>query len=150
MTRLKPRPSFIVTLGLCLWFFTCSNTTLIHHECKLSCQLKLNLSMQMLNELNYTAPLFRFNSLSIVPALISSALCSLDPSDHVEEMLKYLLDVDSDGNVMWLAPLVVDLACRFNVHYFPYDTQHCNLTLTSWLHHLGELDLVIKQRQGKV
>ena len=73
----------------------------------------------------------------------------LEPAIHANEMMDFDMSVDSDGNVMWLSPLVITAMCRLNVRFFPYDSQVCNLTMGSWVHHGMEIDIWNRNVNGK-
>ena len=44
----------------------------------------------------------------------------------------YLIDVKSDGAVMWMFPDILRSYCRVDIKYFPFDRQNCSLELQSW------------------
>ena len=73
----------------------------------------------------------------------------LEPAIHANEMMDFDMSVDSDGNVMWLSPLVITAMCRLNVRFFPYDSQICNLTMGSWVHDGSEIDIWNRNVNGK-
>ena len=49
--------------------------------------------------------------------------------------------VTSDGNVSWYAPAIFNTVCRINVRHFPFDTQVCEIRLSSWDYNGLEIDL---------
>ena len=73
----------------------------------------------------------------------------LEPAIHANDMTNFDMSVDRDGNVMWLSPLVIKVMCRLNVRLFPYDSQICNLTMGSWVHHGLEIDIWNRNVNGK-
>ena len=74
----------------------------------------------------------------------------LEPAIHANDMTNFDMSVDSDGNVMWLSPLVIKVMCHLNVRLFPYDSQICNLTMGSWVHHGLEIDIWNRNVNGKL
>jgi len=46
----------------------------------------------------------------------------------------HLAVVNSDGTVVWIAPVSLATHCPVNVRYFPYDQQRCDIKVASWTH----------------
>ncbi|XP_066465452.1 5-hydroxytryptamine receptor 3A-like [Eleutherodactylus coqui] len=42
--------------------------------------------------------------------------------------------VHNTGRVVNPKPLLITTTCRLNIFYFPFDTQRCSVSFTSWLH----------------
>ncbi|CAN2388273.1 This is one of the several different receptors for 5- hydroxytryptamine (serotonin), partial [Pristimantis euphronides] len=38
------------------------------------------------------------------------------------------------GKVINTKPLLISTTCSLNIYYFPFDTQRCSISFTSWLH----------------
>ncbi|KAK4878684.1 hypothetical protein RN001_011190 [Aquatica leii] len=53
--------------------------------------------------------------------------------------------VSSNGLIIWLTPLRFTALCQFDLFYWPYDTQHCQLKFGSWSHSGRDLQLVLDQ-----
>lgn len=75
--------------------------------------------------------------------------CRLDPAIHAKSMQDFFISADSDGSLMWLAPIVVTTVCDLNVRLFPYDTQSCKFEFASWVYHGMSLDLWNNTPVGK-
>ena len=56
-------------------------------------------------------------------------------------MRDYPVTVDSNGNVAWLTPRLLQTSCTLDMTYFPWDRQNCSLHFTSWTHDNNELEL---------
>ena len=85
-------------------------------------------------------------------AILHNSLFShyrLEPAVTANDMQDFYMSVDSDGNVMWLSPLVIKTMCRLNVRYFPYDAQICNITIGSWMYHGFEIDIWNRNLDGE-
>lgn len=63
-------------------------------------------------------------------------------------MTDFYITVDSDGNIAWFAPLVIETMCHLNVRLFPYDSQICNITLGSWTYNGFDIDVWMKNTEG--
>ncbi|XP_056397697.1 5-hydroxytryptamine receptor 3A-like [Hyla sarda] len=48
----------------------------------------------------------------------------------------------NNGRVLNMKPLLITTACSLNIYSFPYDTQNCSVTFTSWIH--TALDIIVK------
>ncbi|XP_038055957.1 neuronal acetylcholine receptor subunit alpha-7-like [Patiria miniata] len=51
------------------------------------------------------------------------------------------LIVSSDGTVVWYASAMFQFSCKVYVKRFPFDVQHCNMTLMAWSHDISTLNL---------
>lgn len=40
----------------------------------------------------------------------------------------------SNGHVVYVPKRETTFQCRFNVEWFPFDTQFCNMSIMSWIH----------------
>ena len=74
---------------------------------------------------------------------------SMAPAIHEVSMTDLMIDVKSDGRVMWLSPLVIISHCDFNVRRFPYDKQTCEFTIGSWSHDGRYVDFRNRNPYGK-
>ena len=74
---------------------------------------------------------------------------SMAPAIHEVSMTDLMIDVKSDGRVMWLSPLVIISHCDFNVRRFPYDKQTCEFTIGSWSHDGRYVDFSNRNPYGK-
>lgn len=45
------------------------------------------------------------------------------------------------GDVLWMAPYILQLSCQVNLKYFPYDKQICKVKIGSWTYHGLALDV---------
>ena len=73
---------------------------------------------------------------------------SLKPAVHANEMQRFYIKLNHDGQITWFSPVVVELVCQYNVRYFPYDTQHCMVRLGSWVYNADEINLFSKEVTG--
>ncbi|KAK0134364.1 5-hydroxytryptamine receptor 3C [Merluccius polli] len=55
-----------------------------------------------------------------------------------------------DGNVTFEEDLKVVSTCKMDVHKFPFDTQSCNITISSVIHNINELRLVPSSNSSRV
>ncbi|XP_071478317.1 neuronal acetylcholine receptor subunit alpha-9-like [Diadema antillarum] len=58
------------------------------------------------------------------------------------------VDVFSDGTAIWYVPMITTTSCRVNVRYFPFDSQSCTLTFSSWLYDSRGLNLLFLNDSG--
>lgn len=72
--------------------------------------------------------------------------CSV--SDGIPPIDQYLAAIFSNGDVMWLAPAVIESSCQLDVTYFPWDRQECNLQWGSWIMSGNRLDLFNRSATG--
>lgn len=49
------------------------------------------------------------------------------------------LVVQSNGLVMHVPEVEVSFSCRFDLTWFPFDTQYCKIELLSWIHSKQEV-----------
>lgn len=54
--------------------------------------------------------------------------------------------VDHEGYVTWYAPMISTSSCRVNVRYFPFDTQKCNLSFSSWVYTMDQMELYLSNK----
>ncbi|XP_788399.5 neuronal acetylcholine receptor subunit alpha-10 [Strongylocentrotus purpuratus] len=54
--------------------------------------------------------------------------------------------VDHEGYVTWYAPMISTSSCRVNVRYFPFDTQKCNLSFSSWVYTMDQMKLYLSNK----
>ncbi|XP_067951349.1 neuronal acetylcholine receptor subunit alpha-10-like [Watersipora subatra] len=66
---------------------------------------------------------------------------SLYPAVSHKGAEDFYMNVNSSGFITWLAPVVVDTSCKFNVRKFPYDTQECRIIFGSWVDQLDDIDV---------
>ncbi|ELU04270.1 hypothetical protein CAPTEDRAFT_194559 [Capitella teleta] len=69
-------------------------------------------------------------------------------SDGIPPIDQYLAAIFSNGDVMWLAPAVIESSCQLDVTYFPWDRQECNLQWGSWIMSGNRLDLFNRSATG--
>ncbi|XP_071817486.1 neuronal acetylcholine receptor subunit alpha-5-like [Apostichopus japonicus] len=55
--------------------------------------------------------------------------------------------VDYEGNILWDTVVVTSTFCKLLVRFFPFDVQHCNITLTPWIHNRKQLETVFTEVQ---
>ena len=63
-------------------------------------------------------------------------------------MKDFYISTGNDGSMMWLAPIVVESVCHYNVRFFPYDSQQCTLSIGSWTYHGFQIDIYNKSATG--
>ena len=63
-------------------------------------------------------------------------------SDGSLERFNQQIKVNSDGQNLWLAPIILLSSCKIHVKYFPFDEQHCELKFGSWTFDGFHLDLL--------
>ncbi|XP_072281390.1 5-hydroxytryptamine receptor 3A-like [Pyxicephalus adspersus] len=51
------------------------------------------------------------------------------------------LYVNYKGTVRNTRPFVITTACSLNIYYFPFDTQKCSISFTSWLHTIQDVNV---------
>ncbi|XP_018327385.1 acetylcholine receptor subunit alpha-like 1 [Agrilus planipennis] len=57
--------------------------------------------------------------------------------------------VNSNGNIIWVPPVILNALCEFDLKYWPFDTQKCYLKFGSWTYHGEEIDMNIDElRKG--
>ena len=68
-------------------------------------------------------------SLIEIPSLIFSA-----ESDFAGSRTKYktMVVLQNNGENIWMSPATFKSSCGFDVSYFPFDNQLCELTFGSW------------------
>ena len=54
---------------------------------------------------------------------------------------KSQIKVSSNGDNLWLSPVILLSSCKIFVKYFPFDEQHCSLKFGSWTYDGFQLDL---------
>jgi len=52
-----------------------------------------------------------------------------------------LVWVHGDGTVYYVPRQTYQTPCRFNMHKFPYDSQHCQIILGSWAYLSNEVGI---------
>lgn len=68
---------------------------------------------------------------------------SVDGStDGSLERFKSQIKVSSNGDSLWLSPVILISSCKIFVKYFPFDEQHCKLKFGSWTYDGYQLDLI--------
>ncbi|XP_072021560.1 acetylcholine receptor subunit alpha-type unc-63-like [Amphiura filiformis] len=51
------------------------------------------------------------------------------------------VNVFYDGLVIWYVPTIFGSSCRQRVRYFPFDTQICDMTLSSWAYDGNHIEI---------
>jgi len=62
-------------------------------------------------------------------------------SDGSMAAFKSQIKVSSNGDNLWLSPVILLSSCKIFVKYFPFDEQHCTLKFGSWTYDGFQLDL---------
>lgn len=57
------------------------------------------------------------------------------------DRLNTRVQLQNNGDVKWLSPIILRSACSIDVTYFPFDTQNCSLKFGSWTYSQDRLDL---------
>jgi len=57
------------------------------------------------------------------------------------EQRKALVNVYSDGSILWMPQAILRSTCEFNTKYFPFDETECHLKFGSWTHDGTLMDL---------
>lgn len=52
-----------------------------------------------------------------------------------------LVNVFSDGTILWIPQAILRSTCEFKTRYFPFDSTECPLKFGSWTHDGTKLDL---------
>lgn len=50
--------------------------------------------------------------------------------------------IENSGKMIWELPRIFETYCEMITHYYPFDTQNCDITLTSWGYTSGQITLV--------
>ena len=59
------------------------------------------------------------------------------------DTLKTRVKVYHNGDMFWIAPLIIQGHCEIHVNDFPFDTQRCSLKFASWTTEITRLNLSI-------
>lgn len=51
----------------------------------------------------------------------------------------------SNGDIIWSRPGLIQSTCSFDLEYFPYDRQTCNLKFGSWVYHKDQMNISIRE-----
>ena len=62
---------------------------------------------------------------------------------------KSQIKVSSNGDNLWLSPVILLSSCKIFVKYFPFDEQHCTLKFGSWTYDGFQLDLRPEANEAK-
>lgn len=49
----------------------------------------------------------------------------------------------SDGSILWVPPVTLRALCKFDLYYWPFDTQNCYLKFVSWTRNGKDIKLEI-------
>lgn len=71
-------------------------------------------------------------------------------SDGSLERFNQQIKVNSDGQNLWLAPIILLSSCKIHVKYFPFDEQHCELKFGSWTFDGFHLDLLPEEPKADI
>ena len=52
--------------------------------------------------------------------------------------------ITPDGNVLWSYQMYITTSCKIDPRYFPFDTQTCRLTFSSWIYDRSKVDIHIR------
>jgi nicotinic acetylcholine receptor len=55
-----------------------------------------------------------------------------------------------NGLVSWSRPGIIKSTCKFDLEYFPYDTQHCYLKFGSWVYHKEQLNISVRSGDNAI
>ncbi|CAB3361202.1 Hypothetical predicted protein [Cloeon dipterum] len=58
--------------------------------------------------------------------------------------------VYDSGQVLWVPPAEFHAFCQIDLHYWPFDTQTCSLTLGSWTYDGEQIDLQIEEGEAEL
>ena len=58
------------------------------------------------------------------------------------------INVQSNGNILWMTPFVFRTICTLDVTYFPFDEQQCEFEVGSWAYTGDVLHVAHKKPQG--
>uniref|UniRef100_A0A3B3SSW3 Cholinergic receptor nicotinic alpha 9 subunit n=2 Tax=Paramormyrops kingsleyae TaxID=1676925 RepID=A0A3B3SSW3_9TELE len=53
-----------------------------------------------------------------------------------------------NGEITWDSPAITKSSCVVDVSYFPFDSQHCNLTFGSWTYNGNQVDIAMGMDSG--
>ncbi|XP_062577049.1 neuronal acetylcholine receptor subunit alpha-6-like [Saccostrea cucullata] len=60
---------------------------------------------------------------------------------NMPHMDVYRASIKHTGNVMYMFPSIVTIACQFNVAYFPFDHQICSMKIGSWIYSAKNIEM---------
>ncbi|KAJ8302592.1 hypothetical protein KUTeg_018988 [Tegillarca granosa] len=60
----------------------------------------------------------------------------------IDEML---INLDSDGQLIWEPGIVMQTICEVNIAKYPFDSQHCAIRVMSWMHTNKSLHVVVEK-----
>ncbi|XP_061196439.1 acetylcholine receptor subunit alpha-L1-like [Saccostrea echinata] len=60
---------------------------------------------------------------------------------NMPHMDVYRASIKHTGNVMYMYPSIVTIACKFNVAYFPFDHQMCSMKIGSWIYSAKNIEM---------
>ena len=79
----------------------------------------------------------------------SSNDCPISADSRLKEQRQALVNVFSDGTIMWMPQAILRSTCAFDTKYFPFDDNECYLKFSSWTHDGTMLDLVFFENKEK-
>ncbi|XP_075134136.1 5-hydroxytryptamine receptor 3A-like [Leptodactylus fuscus] len=54
------------------------------------------------------------------------------------------------GRVINTKPLIITTTCSLNIYYFPFDTQRCSISFSSWLHTAQEINITVMEHTDRI
>ncbi|KAH3850842.1 hypothetical protein DPMN_093317 [Dreissena polymorpha] len=60
---------------------------------------------------------------------------------RLKEQRSALVNIFSDGTILWMPQAILKSTCAFNTKYFPFDENECHLKFGSWTHDGTKMDL---------
>ena len=66
----------------------------------------------------------------------------------LDDFGKTRITIYSNGNAVWLIPVILRSECRMQMNNFPFDTQTCPMTFGSWAFDGQALDLWTRNSAG--
>lgn len=79
--------------------------------------------------------------------LLTLTISSAD--SRLQEQRPALVNVFSDGSILWMPQAILRSTCAFDTKYFPYDLNECHLKFGSWTHDGNLMDLQFFDNKSK-
>ena len=86
--------------------------------------------------------IFTTHNMSSIPFFIIHTPSPYSADSRLKEQRQALVNVFSDGTIMWMPQAILRSTCAFDTKYFPFDANECHLKFSSWTHDGTKLDLV--------
>ena len=88
-----------------------------------------------------TSPTTRCFSQSCVTLICMYLPPFFSPESQLPAMTSHRLSLTSEGSVTQHVPVLARTYCQLDVDRFPYDSQACSLTFSSWVYDVRHLNL---------